>query len=270
MNERPTDLDIVRVNALLADGAPETGADAQLSWRVVYQREVSSTMDVARALAERGEPAGAVAVADEQTAGRGRLGRSWVSAAGGNLYFTVLLRPTLAGLRQLAMIAPLAVVEGIGDVTGLHAEIKWPNDVQLDGLKCCGVLIDADVRGDAPALALVGIGLNVNVDPAQTPELSGIATCLRVALGRSVEREAVLAAVLGRLAELLALVERGESARPRWRARLNTLGRAVRVRIGAEIETGVVVDVAEDGSLELERADGSRILIAAGEVTLRA
>lgn len=268
MSSRSADLDIARVNALLNAGAgPETRGG--LAWRIVYEREVTSTMDVARALAAGGAPAGVVVVADEQTAGRGRLGRTWVSVGGVNLYFTALLRPSLAALRQLAMIAPLAVAEGIGDVTGLHAEIKWPNDVQLDGLKCSGVLIDADVRGDDAMLALVGIGLNVNLDPAQTPELSGIATSLRATLGHLVEREAVLAAVLRRFGELLALVDAGESVRSRWRERLNTLGRSVRVRMGAAIEAGVVVDVAEDGSMELERADGSRVLIAAGEVTLR-
>ncbi len=239
-------------------------------WRLVYHREVDSTMTVARALAEAGAPAGTVVLADAQTAGRGRMGRSWVSTAGGNLYFTAILRPPLAVLRQLAMIAPLAVAEGIETVSDLHAEIKWPNDVQIDGLKVSGVLIDAEVCGDEPALALVGIGINVNFDTTTVPELRGLATSLRERLGRPLVREGVLAGVLSRLSVLIDECERGGSARERWRSRLNTLGQAIRLRAGEIVETGVALDVTEDGGLILERSDGSPAVFAAGEVTLRA
>ncbi len=237
-------------------------------WRIVYRREVDSTMSLARELAEQGAPAGSVVLADAQTAGRGRLGRSWVSEAGVNLYFTLILRPSLELLRQLAMLTPLAVAEGIELVAGVTTEIKWPNDVQIGGRKVSGVLIDAEIRGDEAALALVGIGINVNFDPERVPELREIATSIRAAIGRPLARDAVLIAVLNRLAALLDACERGASVREAWRARLNTLGREIALRAGERIERGRAVDVSEDGGLVLEGADGVRRVFAAGEVTL--
>jgi BirA family biotin operon repressor/biotin-[acetyl-CoA-carboxylase] ligase len=238
-------------------------------WRPFFFREVTSTMDVARKLAEGGAQAGTVVIANAQTAGRGRLGRAWSSASSANLYFTILLRPRLQLLRRLAMVAPLAVAEGIEAATGLAPEIKWPNDVQIGGLKCSGILIDSEMRGDTPAYALVGIGINVNYDPSAEPDLAGVATSIAACTGEPVDREIVLASVLDRMAVLMDCVERGDPVQPRWKARLNTLGRTVNVRGGDKVETGVVEDVTDEGSLVLRRADGSSVVVAAGEVTLR-
>lgn len=237
-------------------------------WRLVYRREVDSTMTLARELADGGAPAGTVVLADAQSAGRGRLGRSWVSEPGVNLYFTAVLRPSLELLRQLAMLTPLAVAEGIEAAAGVTAEIKWPNDVQIGGRKVCGALIDAEVRGEERAVALVGIGINVNFDPTTVPELREIATSLRAALGRPLPREEVLIAVLERMAALLDLCARGGSVREAWKERLNTLGREIALRAGDRIERGRAVDVSDDGGLVLALADGSRRVFAAGEVTL--
>ncbi|HZQ35110.1 MAG TPA: biotin--[acetyl-CoA-carboxylase] ligase [Dehalococcoidia bacterium] len=251
------EIEIARVQAAVGD-----------RWRLVYRREVDSTMTMARELAECGAPAGTVALADAQRAGRGRLGRSWVSEPGVNLYFTVVLRPALDVLRQLAMLTPLAVAEGIERAAGVNTEVKWPNDVQIGGRKVSGVLIDAEVRGSEPALALVGIGINVNFDSSAVPELREVATSIRAVLGRPVPREAVLAAVLGRMAALLDRCSSGGSVRDAWRARLNTLGREIALRAGERIVRGRAVDVSEDGGLVLQLADGMREVFAAGEVTL--
>lgn len=239
------------------------------AWWVHYQREVGSTMDVARELAVAGAPAGTVVLADAQTAGRGRLGRGWVSEPGTNLYFTVVLRPSLELLRRLAMVVPLAVAEAIERVSGLQAEIKWPNDVQLGGLKCSGVLIDSEVQGNEPTFTLAGIGINVNSDPGRLPELRDIATSVARAAAQPASREDLLAAVLSGLAELCEAAPAGAPVQERWKARLNTLGRSVNVRSGATLESGVVEDVSEDGTLRLRRPDGSLASIPAGEVTLR-
>jgi BirA family biotin operon repressor/biotin-[acetyl-CoA-carboxylase] ligase len=238
-------------------------------WRLVYRREVDSTMTLARELAAAGAAEGTVALADAQRAGRGRMGRTWISQGGVNLYLTAIVCPPLAALRQLAMIAPLAVAEGVEAACGLRAEVKWPNDVQLAGLKVSGVLIDAEVRGDQPALAFVGIGINVNLDPAGTPELRDVATSLRAQLGHPLPREDVLVAVLSRFGQLLDESERGGSVRERWRARLNTLGKRVSLRAGDTVVTGLALDVSEDGGLILEQSDGSCAVFTAGEVTLR-
>jgi len=256
----PIDLDRVRAAMSLA---------VREQFVLSYHERVTSTMDVARQLASEGAVDGNVVIAGEQTAGRGRLGRAWVSAPRENLYFTLIVRPELGLLRQLAMLTPLAIAEGVQDVVPIVPAIKWPNDVQIDGLKCAGVLIDADLHGDAPASVLVGVGINVNFDPATVPELAGVATCLASCAGHTVDRERVLAAVLERFHSLCVAVRAGQSVRDRWRDRLSTLGQMVQIRSGDRVESGLVEDVDSGGSLRLRRADGSLALIAAGEVTLR-
>jgi BirA family transcriptional regulator, biotin operon repressor / biotin---[acetyl-CoA-carboxylase] ligase len=238
-------------------------------WDIRYKPEVNSTMDVARQLAMQGAPHGTVALAGAQTSGRGRLGRSWVSEPDTNLYFTVVLRPSLTLLSELAMVTPLAVAEAIEQVTKLRAEIKWPNDVQIDGLKCCGVLLDSEVQGNVPRFCLAGIGINVNSDPGRVPELAGIATSVAIRAGREISREDLLGAVLSRLAQHCLAVESGAAVQHLWKSRLNTLGRSVNVRSGADVHSGVVEDVTEEGTLKLRRDDGSIVSIPAGEVTLR-
>jgi len=240
------------------------------NWDIRYEAEVSSTMDVARELAIQGAPHGTVALAGAQTSGRGRLGRSWVSEPNTNLYFTVVLRPSLTLLSRLAMVTPLAVAEAIEQVTKLRAEIKWPNDVQIDGLKCCGVLIDSEVQGSLPRFCLVGIGINVNSDPDGLPELAGIATSIANCAGHKISREDLLGAVLSRLGAHCMAVESGTPVQHLWKSRLNTIGRSVNVQSGADVHSGVVEDVTEEGTLKLRRDDGSIVSIPAGEVTLRA
>ncbi len=131
---------------------------------VTYQDSVDTTMAVAADEASAGAPEGAVVVAEEQTAGRGRMGRSWVSPPGDNLYFTLILRPTLEQLRYLAVIAPLAVSLAIEETTGLMPRIKWPNDVLIGDRKVCGVLVETNLTGDEVQNALIGIGINVNLN----------------------------------------------------------------------------------------------------------
>ncbi len=242
---------------------------AHLTWAIRWFQSVGSTMDVARSLAAEGAAGGTVVLADEQTAGRGRMGRTWVSPPGENLYFTVVLYPPMGVLRRLAMIAPLAIAEGIDAVTGLRTEIKWPNDVQLRGRKCSGVLIDSELRAGLPPLALAGIGIDVNQDVSAVPELAALATSLRMETGAPVDRAALLAAVLRAFDRRYAEAAAGQDVRRPWRARLNTIGRSVRVTGPGVQEAGMVEDVDEDGSLVLRREDGTLITIPAGEVSLR-
>ncbi len=257
---QPLDLD--RVNALL-----RTEFIGRTLW---YHESVTSTMDVARDEARASASEGAVALAEEQTAGRGRMGRSWVSPAGVNLYFTVVLRPGLEHLRQLAVIAPLAVCHGIEETTGLQPRIKWPNDVLLDGKKVCGMLPESELDGDELLFALIGIGININLDVAAYPEISELATSIRAELGREMAREEILAATLNHLETLYQALRRGEVVSMGWKQRLDTLGQHVRVHTaGGEADAGVAVDADSDGALILRRDDGSHVRVEAGEVTLR-
>jgi len=242
---------------------------SSLGQRAICRRSVTSTMDVARGEAAAGAPEGTVVIADEQTAGRGRLGREWVSPPGTNIYLSVILRPPAAHLRQLSIICPLAICQAIEEVTGLAARIKWPNDVLVDGRKVSGVLLDAELVGDRVQYAIAGIGLNVNFDPSTYRELRDIATSLKRELGREVSREAVLAGLLNHLESLYQAALRGEKAHAAWKERLDTLGRSVRVRFADRVEEGVAADTDSDGALILRRDDGSTVRIEAGEVTLR-
>ena len=237
---------------------------------VTYRQSVGSTMELAGQEANSEAAEGFVAIAEEQSAGRGRLGRHWVSPPGQNLYITLLVRPTLPQLRYLAVIAPLAVCHAIEETTGLLPRIKWPNDVLLEGKKVCGVLLESELTGDTVQHALIGIGINVNLDVAAHEEIRDIATSLRAELGREVEREAVLASTLNHLETLYLALGRGEVVSIAWKQRLDTLGQPVRVQdAGGTIAEGVAVDADSDGSLIIRRDDGSHVRIEAGDVTLR-
>lgn len=237
---------------------------------VFYHESTDTTMEVARREATAGAPEGAIAVAEEQTAGRGRMGRSWVSPPGVNLYFTLIVRPTLEQLRYLAVIAPLAVCQAIEETTGLLPRIKWPNDVVIGDKKVCGVLTQSEIADDVVLYALIGPGINVNIDVAAHEEIRATATSLRSELGREVDREEVLAATLNHFEALYRALRRGEVVSMAWKHRLDTLGKHVRVQsAGGPVEQGVAVDADSDGSLILRRDDGSHVRVEAGEVTLR-
>jgi BirA family biotin operon repressor/biotin-[acetyl-CoA-carboxylase] ligase len=242
---------------------------SSLGRRLVYRCTVASTMDVARAEAEGGTPHGTCVLADEQTAGRGRLGRPWVSPPGSNIYVSVVLRPAAAHLRQLGIVCPLAVCEAVQEMTGLAARIKWPNDVLMAGGKVAGVLIEVEHRADQVDYAVAGIGVNVNFDPRAHEEIRDVASSLMRELGREVSREAVLAALLNHLEALYEAAVRGEAPYLAWKERLDTLGRSVRVRFADRMEEGVAIDADANGALVLRRDDGSTVHIEAGDVTLR-
>lgn len=236
---------------------------------LLYYPTVTSTMDIAREAARRGAPQGTVVVADEQTAGRGRMRRVWLSPKGGNLALSVLLYPTIAELPRLFIIASLAVARSIEKVTGLKPAIKWPNDVLLNGKKVCGILIESELRGNAVGWAIVGIGINVSLSPASFPEIASIATSLSTELGSPVSGISLLQQVLEELEALYLALRRGEPVHQEWQQRLETLGRHIQVKIGDALESGYAESVADDGSLLLRRPDGSLARIVAGDVTLR-
>jgi BirA family biotin operon repressor/biotin-[acetyl-CoA-carboxylase] ligase len=236
--------------------------------RLEYRASLGSTQDLARELAEAGAVDGTVVLAGRQTAGRGRLSRSWISPRGG-LYLTVVLRPRAEHLKALVIIAALAVARGIERLTGLETSLKWPNDVLVAGRKISGILSEAELVGQNVSYALVGIGVNVNADLAAYPKAGDLATSVRTELGREISREALAAAILNEFEALYLAAQEGEPIDQEWRARLSTLGKEVRVSLGEQVEEGLAEDVDRDGSLILRRADGSRVTIAAGDVTLR-
>lgn len=237
---------------------------------VHYEPVVGSTMDVGRALAHAGAPHGLVVLTDEQTAGRGRFTRRWVAPPGANLTLTIVLRPSVSELQSLSMVAALAVADGVTATCAVQPVFKWPNDVLLGDRKLAGILVESEFRGDAPAFALVGIGLNVNMASAADAEIAAVAVSLRDVLGHDTPREELLDAVLLAFEQWLSTGSEGGSAVVQaWSERLVTLGREVEVTFAGQVERGRATRVTAHGALVLQRSDGSTVTLPAGEVSLR-
>ena len=220
-------------------------------WEVRRLAEVDSTNRLVLDLARDGAPEGVVVVADVQTAGRGRLGRTWTAPPGASLLVTVLLRPRRPGLVTIA--SGLAAVEACEAVTGLRARLKWPNDLVTDRGKLAGLLAERD--GDAVAM---GMGLNVQWPDQLPEELVGVATALNHEVGRDVDRDAVLDAWLAALGRRLDAID---DVMAEYRATCDTIGRSVRVELAGETFTGTATGVTDEGHLVV---DGRTV--AAGDV----
>jgi BirA family biotin operon repressor/biotin-[acetyl-CoA-carboxylase] ligase len=237
---------------------------------VLWYPEVSSTSDVAAALAERGAAEGLVVAANMQSAGRGRLGRTWASPPGAGLYVSVLLRPSRLVLPLVTIAAGVAVAQGIEASTGLHAQLKWPNDVCVGPRKLAGVLAEAHANAsDGASVPYVVLGFGINVLPAAyPPDVALRATSLEGELGRHVDRGLVFVECLSALAQRYADLIHGHTAAviAAWRERAaTTLRRRVRFETaGAQLE-GVAEDVDETGAL-LVRTTSATIRVTSGEV----
>jgi len=236
--------------------------------RVIYYPSLTSTMEMARQEARLGAGEGTVIIADEQTAGRGRLKRVWVSPKG-NIALSVILYPSVVNLPSLIMLSSLAVVHSIEAVTGLKTQIKWPNDVLVNDRKVCGILIESSMRGDLVDYAIIGIGININLRPSDFPEIQSAATSLSAELGRDVSRLMVVRRLLVEVERLYLTLRAGGAIYEEWRDSLMTLGRKIRVKSGKTVYEGVAESVDRDGSLLLRRSNGTLSRIVAGDATLR-
>ncbi len=248
-----------------------------IMWRVRRVAATGSTNADVAAAARAGEAEGYVLVADEQTAGRGRLGRPWSSPPGTSLSVSCLLRPP-AAVEQgqwswLPLLVGVATVEAVRDAAGVEARLKWPNDVLLDGGKLAGILVErveASAGGStwkAPsgpaastgAAAVVGVGMNITAAPPGAASLGGIGAT----------RDAVLDALLDRLAARYAAWcadPRAPELPDAYRAVCDTLGRDVRAELpGGDVLTGRAVAIGDAGQLVVETAAGRRAL-GAGEI----
>lgn len=237
--------------------------------RLLYLARTTSTNEVAKGLARRRAPEGTVVLAEEQTAGKGRLGRSWAAPAGSSLLLSVILRPTLSRLPQLTMMASLAAARAVEGATGLPVRLKWPNDVLIRGKKVGGILIEAELAGQRPRFAVVGMGLNVNFDVGAVPGIPETATSLSLELGRDFPRQDLLLALLEELETAYQGLKAGAPIQEEWRERLETLGRWVRVTGKGPPEEGRAEDVDDQGRLLLRLADGSLLALSEGDVSLR-
>lgn len=243
-----------------------------LGCRVAYFRTTASTMDEARKAALDNAPEGTLVVAEEQTKGRGRFQRTWVSPPGVNLYFSLLLRPGPDYASQLTMMASLALARVLRSLApdSSRVTIKWPNDVRMGGRKIAGILVESSLAQDGTdSFSIIGMGVNVNFDPGEYPDIVDIATSLQRELGHPTSRLHLLAAIMKEMEELYWVIKQGGSVREEWASLLDTLGHQVRVSWGEQVYEGFAQGVDEDGGLVLRLPDGSLRTFPAGEVTLR-
>ena len=245
------------------------GLAAQVVGRVVECRQsVGSTMDEATALAAAGAVEGTVVCAEQQTSGRGRLGRRWDSPAGQGIYLSVILRPDWppTEVAKLTLLAAVAVCESVRPC-GIAACIKWPNDILVDGRKLAGILTELNAEVDRVNFVVIGLGLNVNAAAGQLPPQ---AVSLRMAAGQSFARGPVIRQVLTRLEHWYRLVQ-AEGFAPmlsRWKELSVTMGQRVRISDARGAVEGLAVDLSEHGGLVILDDEGRRVTRMSGDVKI--
>jgi BirA family biotin operon repressor/biotin-[acetyl-CoA-carboxylase] ligase len=251
-----------------------------LGRELTYLPRTGSTNDVAKKLAIQGAPEGTVVVTDEQTAGRGRLGRRWLAPAGTCLLCSILFRPNLPPpqTQQVTMLCTLAATDAIKETAGLHVWLKWPNDLIVQSptsnlqppewKKLAGILTETGLTGKHLDYAIIGIGINVNVELEMLPSLDPNATSILAETGQAVDRGALLTRFLVEVEQRYEALKAGKSPHQEWASRLATLGQRVRATTSEETLVGVAESVEKDGALLLRTPDGVRHRLTVGDVSL--
>lgn len=233
---------------------------------VRWFEDIGSTNDWVMDQARSGAAEGLVAVADHQSEGRGRRDRRWVAPPGSSLLFSVLLEPKLAP-RQLHLTAAavcLSAAAACKDVSGVDADVKWPNDLLVDNRKLAGVLSESMIGADDSSTVVVGMGINVNWPPVLPADLAHLATALNRESGRQVDRGELLVALLENLDDYL---DDWAAVAHDYQGRCATVGREVRVDLGERgLLEGTAVGITDDGLLEVEDRDGNAVTVAVGDV----
>jgi BirA family biotin operon repressor/biotin-[acetyl-CoA-carboxylase] ligase len=238
---------------------------------LVYFDEIGSTNSEAKRLALQGAAEGTVVAAGFQTGGRGRLGREWVAPRGSSLLISVVLRPELEprGVQQVTMVCGLAAVEAIEAVTGVAVGLKWPNDLVAGSSKLGGILTEVALDGDRVDYAVVGTGINVNLDPARLPQgLRMPATSLSCLVGRQVSRLSLVQRFLLEIEKRYDSLKAGSSLLVEWSSKLATLGTVVRGEFKGLEMTGLAESVDADGGLLVRLDSGDLVKVLAGDVDL--
>lgn len=239
-----------------------------------YYRETDSTNLRAREAAEAGCPEGDIFIADLQTGGRGRRGRSWFSGEGLGIYLSVILRPGITPEQAPAMtlMTAVALTEALREVTGIPVRIKWPNDILAGKKKLAGILTEMSAQPDAVEYIVAGTGINVHHKPEDIPEqLQSIATSLYIEKGAHFSRADIIRRFLERF-ELyygILLKEGFKALLPAWKEYADITGRRVTITSLHETIYGTVLDVTETGALVLQEDSGVIREVLSGDVSLR-
>ncbi|MDP3113043.1 MAG: biotin--[acetyl-CoA-carboxylase] ligase [Thermodesulfovibrionales bacterium] len=246
----------------------------EIGREIIFFESIGSTNTAALELAEKGAPHGTVVIADRQTKGKGRLGRTWVSPPKKNIYMSVILRPEIEpkDATLLTIMTAVSCAKGVMKSTGLKAEIKWPNDLMISNKKLGGILTEMKSDPDGIVFAVIGIGINVNSKTKKDfpPDIQGIATSIKEELGKIQSRTFIIAEILKEL-EHWYNVLLNEGRKPlfdEWKRLSATLGRKVRVTAGDNVFTGVAEDIDKGGMLILRLPSGMLKKISSGDLTM--
>jgi BirA family biotin operon repressor/biotin-[acetyl-CoA-carboxylase] ligase len=236
---------------------------------------LASTNARAKELALGGAPEGTVVIAEEQSGGRGRLGRRWVSPPGKGIWMSIILKPKLPPEKvpRVTVMTAVALIRALKHAAGLEAGIKWPNDIICNGKKLCGILAEVNAEPDIINYAIVGIGINVNLSADDFPEeIENIATSIKIETGREFSRRSIFQAVLESMEEIYLNSfndENFERLLRDYRAYSVILGKRISVVGSAGEFVGKAIDFAEDGSLLVQSDDGRLEKLWAGDVSIR-
>lgn len=240
--------------------------------RIICLAQTDSTNSQAKRLAVEGASEGTVVVAESQTGGRGRRGRSWFSPAGQNIYASIILRPPMAPAQtpQITLMAAVAVARALQEATGLNAKIKWPNDILIADKKIAGILTEITTEMDAVDYVVVGLGVNVNTTAADMPpDIRSIATSVRIESGSRSSRTDLLCSLLQYFEWSYDTLQRNgfKPIMAQWREMSDIIGQPVYVDVLDVRHSGIVEAVDDDGVLILKDDNGQRHRIFSGDVT---
>ena len=240
------------------------------SQNVYYFHAIGSSNTYAKELATHGEPEGTMVITEEQTEGKGRLGRQWYSPSRVNLLFSVIYRPpfSIERIFSLSMLTALAIVDGIQDIAGLQTLIKWPNDIYCKDKKMAGILTEFSTEKKKVEYVIVGTGLNVNWDMRGKTELDTLATSLRKELGRPISRVDLLVRILVLLERYYRHLLRGRSNLifDRWNEFSMVVGKEVLIGPAKEGKRATVTRIDKNGALVIRDKDGGESSVICGDV----
>lgn len=241
---------------------------------IIYYDTIGSTNSKAKELAEKGQEHGTVVISEEQTSGRGRLGRNWVSPKQKGIWMSIILRPNIVteNIAQITLLGAAAVQKAIAEM-GIITGIKWPNDIVLNNKKVCGILTEMSGEIDHINYIVMGIGINVNLEQEDIPlELKDMATSLKIGSGKFVDRKLLLANVLNNFEELYNEFEKhGDIKEIIEICRKNSIliNREIQLINKGEISTAKAIDISDDGELVIENQQGKVQYIVSGEVSIK-
>lgn len=245
----------------------------RIGTEIVVHEEVGSTNEIAKASLERGDPEGLVVIANRQSRGKGRSGRTWSSVADVGIYLSIALIPEMKSvhLPRLTLMAGVAAVDAVNGFARSRATLKWPNDILVDNKKLGGILCERCRTPNAKDAVVIGIGLNVNHD-AETfaEEIRSLATSLKIANGQAVDRLALIRSLIHHLdSEYEALLLSGEQPLIRkWTRNTKMFGKPVALTRGSAVTRGTALRLDDWGNLVIRTEDGNEVSFDSGEVTL--